>query len=266
MCNKAAWGLFFLLSALCLAQKDQTPRFDAVSIRPYTGDPRAMLPFTGGPRGNDPGRVTYGQVVLRTLVADAYVVRDPRRDISGPDWIDNVWYTLTATYPPETTVEQFRQMIAACLADRFGLVIHREPTPASGYDITVGPSGLQSDRGEANADGFPLVGPGRTFVMAPGPDSIRMSFRQATMGLLANRLNALLYPQHGGSGLIGITDKTGITDKFDFHLEIQSPAGEVNISDISKALEKQLDLHLTPAKTTIDRIVIDHANKMPTPD
>jgi uncharacterized protein (TIGR03435 family) len=106
----------------------------------------------------------------------------------------------------------------------------------------------------------------------PAGDAIRMTFRQATMGLLANRLDALISMRAGGppggAGSAVFIDKTGLKDKFDFHLEVLAPASDlgVSIASISQALEKQLGLQLTAKKTTVDLIVIDHVDRVPTPN
>ena len=220
-------------------------------------------------------------------MADAYGLRNPR-DISGPDWLDDTWYSVTATYPPNTTLDQYRQVLANLLADRFELVFHRQSKPVTGYEMTVAPTGLKisstngadpaaaatagAGLGNVDRNRFPVPGPGITFSMVPDGDTIRMNFRQATMGLLANRLNALMSRSFGGppggTGSVIIIDKTGLKDKFDFQLQVPAPGSDlgVGVTNISPALEKQLGLHLTAAKTTVDLIVIDHADRVPTPN
>jgi uncharacterized protein (TIGR03435 family) len=281
----AGWGLVFLSCAPCLAQKDQPLNFDVASIKPYVRDPAMttlMAPFTGGPGSADPGRVSYGQATLRTLVANAYGADS--RDIAGPTSIDDVWYTLTATFPPNTTWEQFDKMLANFLADRFGLVAHRESKSVPGYEMTVASTGLKitrakdtdtsapptasAGRGMVDKDGFPVLWPNTTFAMRTGDGTIQMTFRQVTMGFLASRLNVLISRQGGASASVIFLDKTGLNDTFDFHLEMPAPASDlgVSVASISRALEKQLGLQLTATKTTVDRIVIDHVDKAPTPN
>jgi uncharacterized protein (TIGR03435 family) len=195
---------------------------------------------------------------------------------------------VTATYPPNTTLDQFRQMEENLLADRFELVFHRQSRPVTGYEMTVASTGLKISstngadpastaapgpgRGNADRNGFPVPVPGITFSMVFVGDTIRMTFRQATMGLLANRFTALISRRFGGprsgTGSAIIIDKTGLKDKFDFQLQVPAPGNdlEVGVANISPALEKQLGLHLTATKTTVDLIVIDHAAKVPIPN
>ncbi len=72
----------------------------------------------------------------------------------------------------------------------------------------------------------------------------------------------------GPTGSTIFIDKTGLQDKFDFRLEVRAPVGDLgaNVADISQAIEKQLGLQLTATKTTVDVIVIDHVDRVPTPN
>jgi len=164
-------GLFLLFCAHCQAQTDQRLRFYAASVKPMTPTPGSFLPYTGGPNGADPGRVSYGQATLRTLVADAYGLRNPR-DISGPDWLDDTWYSVTATCPPNTTLDQYRQVLANLLADRFELVFHRQSKPVTGYEMTVAPTGLKiSSTNGADPAAAATAGAGRKCRPKPLPGS-----------------------------------------------------------------------------------------------
>jgi uncharacterized protein (TIGR03435 family) len=281
-------GVALLLSVPCAAQNDHPLRFDAAVIKPYGRDPAMktlMAPFTGGPCGKDPGHVSYGQVTLRTLLADAYGVRNVY-DISGPRWLDGPYWAVTATYPPKTTIDQYRQMVKSLLVERFHLQAHAETKPVSGLELTVPPGGLKispttdSDFAIAtpgvrpiDKDGFPLLRPDVSFAMGTNTaeDIIRMTFRQVTMSFLAGRLNYLVSGRgqgfRGGSGSAIFIDKTGLTDKFNFHLEVSGNADVgVSIAAISKAVEKQLGLGLHATKASVDRIVVDRVEPMPTPN
>src|SRR6185312_3019261 len=173
-------GFLLLLCIACPAQNDHSLRFDAAVIKPYVRDPAMKTmwaPFTGGVGGKDPGHVSWGQVVLRTLVADAYNIRN-QYDISGPRWLDAPFWSVTATYPANTTRDQFREMEKNLLADRFHLKAHAETKPVSGLELTVPTTGLKisptTDSNFAIAtpgvrpidkDGFPLLRPDVSFAM-----------------------------------------------------------------------------------------------------
>jgi len=276
-----------LLCIPCSAQSDHRLRFDAAVIKPYVRDPAMktlMAQYTGGPRGKDPGHVAWGQVVLRTLVAYAWRVKD--FDVSGPRWIDNPYWTVTASYPPNTTEDQFREMVKNLLTDRFHLKAHAETKGVTGLELTVPPRGLKisptTDSDFAivapgarpiDKDGFPLLRSDTAFatVTTDTDDAIRMTFRQVTMSFLAGRLNDVAVGRTAGlqarSGSAIFVDKTGLTDKFNFHLEVSGNADVgASITSISQAVEKQLGLRLHVTKTSVDRFVVDHVDPVPTPN
>jgi uncharacterized protein (TIGR03435 family) len=74
-----------------------------------------------------------------------------------------------------------------------------------------------------------------------------------------------------------VVDKTGITGRFDFKLDFPEAtipglpsANGANIAPedvpalVTDALKKQLGLKLTPAKITLDIVIVDHADRVPT--
>jgi uncharacterized protein (TIGR03435 family) len=113
----------------------------------------------------------------------------------------------------------------------------------------------------------------------------RMTFRRSTMAFLASRLQSI-FSRSGSGQTIPITDRTGINGRFDFQLAIPAPsrrfpaqlrlqAGqdasaavasdpEVGPASVSPAIEKQLGLKLKAVKTSLDFIMVDHVERVPT--
>src|SRR5579863_10342124 len=126
-------------TSLGFGQVNSSPHFDVASVRvtarplPMSagGHPMAMI---GGPGTADPGRVNWESTTLEVLIQLAYGgARTLTPDqVSGPDWLRTEWYRVAATMPPTTTVEQFRQMMANLLAERFGLVVHHASKEVDG--------------------------------------------------------------------------------------------------------------------------------------
>jgi uncharacterized protein (TIGR03435 family) len=102
-----------------------------------------------------------------------------------------------------------------------------------------------------------------------------MAFKRSSMAFLASRLQAV-FSRSGSGQTIPITDRTGISGQFDFKLAIpasnrlQAPVGagdpDVGPASISAAMEKQLGLKLKAARTSLDFIVVDHVERVPTPN
>ena len=133
--------------------------FEAASLK-ATASPgtqeRIMRRMSGGPGSSDPGRFTYTNITLKSLVQMAYNLKEYQ--VEGPDWIDGAGYDLVATMPPGTTKEQASQMMQTLLAERFKFQFHRETKPIPQFALVVGKGGLKLKEVEMSA-GPPAVTP-----------------------------------------------------------------------------------------------------------
>jgi len=247
--------VLILACAYCPAQSDQSLHFEVASTHFEVASIKsATRPgiFSGGP-GSE--RATYGGTTLETLIATAYDLG--LGQVAGPSWIYTDWWALTVKLPPGTTADQFRQMLANLLAERFGLVIHRVTKEVIGYELTVAPGGPKLTPAKPE----PGV-PGMSWDCQKDGNTTHMTFRRTTMAFLDYQVKSIL----SGSGpdeTIPVIDRTGLTGNFDFDLEI--PTNGVDPSNISNALGKQLGLKLNPAKAWLSYIFVDHV-KAPTAD
>ncbi len=121
----------------------QPARFEVASIRPsvvLTPNGRyGNYKMTGGPATADPGRMILENFDIRSLILKAYDV--PLYRFSGPDWLFDVRFDVTATVPPGTTKEQFLLMQQNLLATRLGLAVHRETKEMPVYELVVAKGG-----------------------------------------------------------------------------------------------------------------------------
>ncbi len=264
-----AW---LLTATFSFGQENPSPHFEVAAIKPATG----RGPFSGGPGSSDPERITYAGTTLEILIQEAYGVEGDQ--ISGPDWLRTEWFTLTAKLPPGTTREQYRPMMANLLAERFGLVIHHASKEVSGYNLSVMPGGPRL--------GAPvqLTGQFAPFSSKRGDDGLmHCSFGQTSMPLLANRLDMVLstgrkFTRGSRPEPVRVIDQTGLAGRFDFKLEFPAPsipglpgnAIDVDPEDtprlIIEAMAKQLGLKLTPTKIVLDLVIVDHADRVPSPN
>ena len=103
---------------------DKSLTFEVASIKPaQQPKPDAqgrmfMRRPSGGPGSEEiPGRISYPFVTLKNILMTAYNVKNFQ--VSGPSWLDNERFDITATMPPDTTMEQFQIMLQNLLLDRF---------------------------------------------------------------------------------------------------------------------------------------------------
>jgi uncharacterized protein (TIGR03435 family) len=272
-----------LITILCVSAFGQTvagPVFEAASIK--ISDPNLgnqLIPVRSGPGSADPDRVAYTNISLRSMLFYAYGFAG--REIVGPSWLGSGRFDIVAAAPPGTTKEQFTLMLRNLLAERFHLVVHRESKEEQGFDLVVGKNGLKltnASDADVEAVGKPPAGPGLEAAMdskgypqlarpgmiypsVPGSDghAIHLIARAQKLADLARIL--------GGQLGHPIIDKTGLTGYYDFTLEfamVTLDVANTYAREIPDALEQQLGLKLEPTKVSVELLVVDSADKVPT--
>ena len=242
----------------------------------------------GGPGTADPGRISYANITLQSLLIAAYGVdckiQDDCDQIVGPAWMRSNRYDIDAKMPAETTAEQFRTMLQNLMAERFHMAVHHETRDLPGYDLVLAKGGSKlvaspaSELGTGDAAG-PLVKFG-----APGEygQLLRPGFlifphkgtrstenhaigREQSLADLTKILRQLMNSH--------VVDKTGLTGEYDFTID-WVPEGVTLIQEtdgpaiepphgIPTAIEDQLGLKLTRTKVTLDTVIVDNADKVP---
>lgn len=268
--------------------------FEVASVKPaapVSGPGSAyrnyMYMMAGGPGTNSPGQFTCTHITLRPLLLRAYDLGPYQ--LAGPASIDGDRFDIEAKIPPETTKEQFNLMLRNLLAERFGLVLHRETREMPVYELVVAKGGLKMKPEEAavaegpavatpqltrGKDGLPEFPPGVPGMFAM-PLNGAMSIT-AQMQTIAKLLTTLQY-QIGRP----VVDKTGLTGTYDFNLTyayiptgvepgMPVPAAAVEGSvgdagpDLFTAFESQLGLRLEAKKGPVEMVSVDKVNKTPT--
>jgi uncharacterized protein (TIGR03435 family) len=270
----AGYGLF--------AQSDLHPAFEAASIKQGASAAGPMDPVSVSYKPG--GRMIAMNAPLRLLIQFAYGVHDsphsqPLRAsqiMGGPAWIDSDGYNIEAKPEANTDQKHAWLMLQTLLADRFRLTLHRETRELSVYDLTVRNSGIKLPAAkEANCVSFQ---PGMTPRSIPGsvdcgyaplllsPNGLRLNGRKLHMADLVRELALTLGRP--------VMDKTGFTGEFDLNLNYTDdalakspddpggnrPPAEPNLSIVFAAME-QLGLKLEPAKSPVEVLIVDHAER-----
>jgi uncharacterized protein (TIGR03435 family) len=269
-----------------------SPTFEAASVKPAPPSTPAIRNHinTGGPGTADPGRVDWWSVSMLGFLMEAYGVKPDQ--ISAPDWVSTTKFALTATVPKGATKEEYRLMLQNLLVERFKMKMHFEKKESDVYALVVGKNGpkLKESVEETDtagppasaaemhkdADGFYLY-PWLHDVMGAGTINGRSRLRgnHATMAQLIAKMKYML-------GL-PVRDETGLTGTYDFFLTYslsatmaaagtQTPDGstasapetEVPAAPDLIGAMVQIGLKLERKKETIDVVVIDRLEKVPT--
>jgi bla regulator protein blaR1 len=291
-----AVGLVIGMSPLIVAapQGQPGPAFEVASVKPSAPVPPNGGVYFGPPRGGpgtpDPGLITWSYSTLRALLMTAYDIKTYQ--VSGPDWLNTERYDIVAKVPPGATKEQVNVMWQKLLAERFGVVLHHESKEFQVEELVVDKGGSKLketawDPASPLPPGPPqrdnhggLASPGQVNTISPRENGARVhtvAKAQPISQLTATFTNVLNRP---------VLDKTGLAGKYDYTLDYviegfafplapsgQGPgpaaapgnAGEPG-PDLAAAIQQQLGLKLVRSKAMLDVIVIDKAEKMPTPN
>jgi uncharacterized protein (TIGR03435 family) len=290
-------ALLAAFASLAALAQPPGPAFEAASVKP--ADPKsapanaandAQATLRGGPGTADPGRISYANVTLQSLLITAYgagckIQAEECDQISGPVWLHQNRYDVEAKIPPGATMEQFRSMLQNLLAERFHMVLHHEMRDLPGYELTLGKATKLKPSPEAtatpdDAPPGPLVKFGAVgeypqllragFIIAPykgtRATANHLIAREQTSGDIAGKMLSPLLNTH-------VVDKTGLAGKYDFTLDwVPDGVNLVQEADgpdlspphgIPTALEDQLGLKLVRTKVTLDTVIVDSADRVP---
>jgi uncharacterized protein (TIGR03435 family) len=189
-------------------------------------------------------------------------------------------FEIIAKVPAGTSKAQFQEMKQNLLAERFKLALHWEPKERTVYELLVGKNGLRMRESvpDGPASGAELSMPPGTSI---GPDRYPV-FPKEAMGLAginnyfrwrsANVTMADLVKVLRGQVRSDVVDATGLTGKYDIDINWQArpieifPASPPFDTPIEKVLQERLGLRLQSKKGMVSVPVIDHIEKIPTPN
>lgn len=252
-----------IAGAVAVAAAQETPRFEAVSIKSNNSNSLGRMPTY------PPGRVSLVNVPADFVVEFAFGVRGDRI-VGLPEWAQNDRYDVIATFPRETPRAQQQQMMQAVLAERFALKAHRETREFQVWALV-----------KARADG--LLGPG----IRPSTVDCKVTrcgarFGAGIVDVTGFEWNAIALHRQIGVGDRPVLDQTGITGRYDVKLEwLPDPAlasskesaalaaaGAAEPGQkvtVFTALQEQLGLRLESSTAPLDVLVIDSISP-PTPN
>ncbi len=235
------------------AMAQAAPAFEVATIKPI-GPASRLLGFYAYPGG----RILLGYSTVKTMIELAYDVQD-FQVTGGPAWVSSDQYDVVALrsstaetarpgQPPirATPTPEERTMLQALLADRFGLHIRREQKDASVYLLERGTGELLL-KAPRDPDGD-----SRGNVMTkPGGIADGEAFGQnLSMEFLTRMLSRPLGRP--------VLNRTGITGKYDFHLDPWDPENHDLEAAVFKAMER-LGLKLKSGRGPVDTVVVEAA-------
>jgi len=251
----------------------------------------------------DQQRVDFKCLNLAMLIGYAFRVSPDR--VQGPGWMMGVGsprFNISATIPQGNSRDQVPEMFRALLAERFRLIIHRQPAWLPIYALVVARGGLrikravnQSDAGDSEATAGPdffygtvqsrnISSASQTerLISSPHMGSVRETGdpyriqRWEAPNISLEGLADLL--EHVAPLSLPVIDMTGLSGRYSLALEVSlsdlSPADRQSSDDPKADLEEttlrafnngllKLGLHLERRKGPVETLVVDRVEKTP---
>jgi uncharacterized protein (TIGR03435 family) len=209
-------------------------------------------------RGRD---FVVGNGSLDDLITFAYGIHI--NQLAGaPAWADSDRYDIHAIpdEPGQPSMLQSRSMLRKLLADRYKLQFHHEKRELAAYVLS----------GETNAKLTPsntIQGQLPGFGASPGTGGLTLHLINGTMSDFTDFLQMLVLDKP-------VVNQTAIEGRFDANVTFtpelymfnghapKLPQTDVpDAPDLFTAVQRQMGLKLTPEKTQVDVLVVDHAEK-----
>jgi uncharacterized protein (TIGR03435 family) len=210
-----------------------------------------------------------------------------RYQLTAPDWTSSVGYEISAKLGPDTTNEEFRDMIRNLLADRFKLEFHWSKKEMAMYNLVIAKGGpkLQESVDKPAGDGKDdRLGPGGGKDAQTDADGFPNISKDCSGCMAINaagkaRYRATKESLKNFAGMIGnqlgmpVSDQTGLTGKYDITLSWSAGGGidrhpdadagaDLGVS-MEAAVQQQLGLRLVSKKGLVDIIVVDKVERNP---
>lgn len=245
-----AVAVSFILSAMCAFPQ---ARFDVASIKPskLTGEGRNRENVTA-----NPGTLTMHNVSLRSALQWAYRMKEYQ--ISGPAWIGDERFDISAKAADPAAEQQLRGMLQNLLSDRFKIALHREKKILPFYALLVAKNGPKLTAGKAD---------GKSVLQ---PKGMGLAAQDTSLGEVADLLTQIATRLN----LPPVIDMTGLRGRFDFTVDgtdLLQSIGAGNTPDpstimvgVTEILQEQLGLRAELRKASTDVLIVDRAEKLPT--
>jgi len=258
-----------LLSLLPItAAYTQQPKFDMADVHVSATAHGFAQNFGGVLRE---GRYVNRDATMLNLIEAAYGVSEDSIS-GGPGWISSDLYDVVAKVPTDTTIKTANLMLQSLLADRFKLVVHSGTSPVPRYVLTVGKNGSKLKAADGSGDPAcqPIQQPGGDGGRGPVDLASLPNIRVACHNLTASAIAQNLHQMAGGYFDHDVIDSTKLEGSWDFDLEwtargALSAKGADGIS-VFAAVEKQLGLKAELQNVPMPSLVIESANRKPTPN
>ena len=265
------------------------PSFDVAAVK------RLPKPPTNSQSRSGPGRMLYTNVPLRTLIMQAWAIRDTQV-IGGPAWLTTDRFSVNARAATAVPRDQVLLMLRSLIVERFHLKYHAEKRELPTYVLTLPqskwtpsaqmrpctvvtrpPSAALLAAAAAAGVTLPATTPSPPPPPGAPPPCDSATLSSGTGGLTLTGTTATLASLLGSLGGLGqVQDRTGLTGTFRFSIDASVIEGGLSASlltsgdsllpnvssggSIASAVQ-DLGLKLERRKEPVDVLVIESVSQ-----
>ena len=245
MTRMKSWAILLLLTLAGAGAGAQSasPAFEVASIK----ENKSGSPNSGNRTAGE--RYSGTNVSLVSLLRTAYALQEFQ--IAGyPAWAETDKFDVEAKMESGANPPDFPLMLQKLLAERFKLVVHREPRQTSIYTLVVAKDGPKLKPGDPSKCGGSSCG----FNASP----TEIVGENVSMSQFAFRLSRSIGTH--------VVDGTSLKGTFDFKVtwlpdDRFSGRGASANPTLFTAIQEQLGLRLQAGRGPVDTLVIDRAEK-----
>jgi len=206
------------------------------------------------------GRYQLRQATMVDLIRTAYGI-NADNVVGGPAWLESDRFDIFAQAPPNTSMDAIPGMLQALLADRFGLVLHKDTKPLPSFVLSAG-KGKPNLKEAVEGGGAPGCSP--EYPQGPPPAGTIPMLTVNCHSVTLQAFGDAIHNFAGGYLTSPVVDATGLKGNWD--ITIRWNGRGTNGVSIFEAVEKQLNLKLEFQKYPSAVMVVDKVNEQPTPN
>jgi uncharacterized protein (TIGR03435 family) len=256
--DATAWDIPAPPAPIQMMPADADPTFDVVTVKPNNSGvqhPQGLVNINGR-------RYSGTNVSLGDLLRFSYDLQ-AKEILNAPDWLDKDRYDLAGIMDPEgkPSIAQVQILLQKLMADRFQLKFHYEKRTMPAFVLAAAKSGPKLLPTLLDAASL-------TENEHESPGGMTMVLRNATLAELTLLFQGFILDRP-------VVNKTGIKGKYDFvftftpddsmfggHSPMNPhPDTAESAPSLFEVFQQQFGLKLTPEKTAVDVLVLDHVEK-----
>jgi uncharacterized protein (TIGR03435 family) len=249
MKRKTIFAASFLALITYSGLSAQEPAFEAATVRPSQGQ------VDGSSIAVTPGNLVMRGYDLARCLVWAYDL--PPSQIQGPPWLRETRFDIVAKAADAADEVQLRLMLRKLFSERFGMKSHRETRTLPAYELVLAKDGPRLHESSAKDVSKLVVSVAK--VPRFSQDKTGLIAEGVTMRDIADKLSEPLQRP--------VVDKTGLSERYDLRIDttgyILNGEGSDPLSLIFTAFERQLGMKIVAGKDTVEFLVIDAANQIP---